>query len=125
MAAPVLLLVTGLYMLPLTALHGLFQLIPPGHMLPIGDSTDIATRAVSTGFRLALQLASPFVVIGIAWNLAMGLIARIVSHLQIYFISMPGQIMLGLAVLMVTAGAMTLAWRESAQAFLGALPGGG
>jgi hypothetical protein len=38
---------------------------------------------------------------------------------------MPGQIMLGLAVLMLTAGAMTLAWRESAQAFLGALPGGG
>jgi flagellar biosynthesis protein FliR len=125
MAAPVLLLVSGLYMLPLTALHGLFQLIPPGHMLPIGDSTDIATRAVSTGFRLALQLASPFVVIGIAWHIGMGLIARIVSRMQIYFVSMPGQIMTGLALLMITGSTIILVWRDGAQSYFAALPGGG
>jgi flagellar biosynthetic protein FliR len=125
MATPVLLLMTGLYRLPLMALDGLFKLIPPGHLLPAGESSEVAIHAVGTGFSLALQLASPFVVIGIGWNIAMGLVARIVSRLQIYFVSMPGQIMLGLAVLMLTAGAMTLAWRESAQAFLGALPGGG
>ena len=103
MAAPVILLVTGLYRLPLTALHGLFQLIPPGHILPPGESAEIAVRAVGTGFSLALQLASPFVVIAIVWHLAMGLVARIVSRMQIYFVSMPGQIMVGLALLIVTS----------------------
>ncbi|MDR3532671.1 MAG: flagellar biosynthetic protein FliR, partial [Rhodopila sp.] len=78
-----------------------------------------------TGFSLALQLASPFVVIGIVWHLAMGQIARIVSRMQIYFVSMPGQILAGLALLMVTGSAIILAWRASAQAFLIALPGGG
>lgn len=125
MAAPVLLLATGLYRLPLAALNGLFQLIPPGHMLPVGDSTEIAIRAVGTGFSLALQLASPFVVIGIVWHVAMGLIARIVSRMQIYFVSMPGEIMLGLALLMFTGSAIILAWRGSAQAYFVALPGGG
>ena len=44
MAAPVLLLASGLYRLPLIALDGLFQLIPPGQMLPVADSTEIAIR---------------------------------------------------------------------------------
>jgi flagellar biosynthetic protein FliR len=125
MAAPVLILVTGLYRFPLTALTGLFQLIPPGHMLPVADSTEIAIRAVSTGFSLALQLASPFVVIAIVWHIAMGLIARIVSRLQIYFVSMPGQIVTGLALLTITGSAIILAWREGAQAYFIGLPGGG
>jgi flagellar biosynthetic protein FliR len=125
MAAPVLILVTGLYRFPLTALTGLFQLIPPGHMLPVADSTEIAIRAVSTGFSLALQLASPFVVIAIIWHIAMGLIARIISRLQIYFVSMPGQIITGLALLTITGSAIILAWREGTQAYFIGLPGGG
>ena len=125
MAAPVLILLTGLYRLPLTALIGLFELIPPGQMLPPTDSTEIAIRAVGTGFSLALQLASPFVMLAVVWHLTMGQLARIVSRMQIYFVSMPGQIMTGLALLTITVSAIILAWRDSAQAFLIALPGGG
>jgi flagellar biosynthesis protein FliR len=124
MAAPVLMLVSGLYRLPLTALDGLFRLIPPGQMLPPAESAEVAIRAVVTGFSLALQLASPFVAIGIVWHVAMGLIGRIVSRMQIYFVSMPGQIVAGLGLLMITAGAITLAWQDGAQSFLGTLPGG-
>jgi flagellar biosynthetic protein FliR len=124
MAAPLLLLISGLYKYPLTALVGLFELIPPGHMLPPAESTEIAIHAVGTGFSLALQLASPFVVIGLVWHLMMGLTGRIVSRMQIYFVSMPGQIMSGLALLILTASAIVLAWKDSAQAFLSALPGG-
>jgi flagellar biosynthetic protein FliR len=124
-AAPALLLATGLYQLPLMALVGLFHLIPPGQMLPPGEGVEVAIRAVGTCFSLALQLASPFVLIGIAWQLAMGLVSRIISRMQIYFVSMPGQIILGLALLTMTASAMTLAWRNSAQALFGALPGSG
>lgn len=125
MATPVLILGSGLYRLPLTALTGLFQLIPPGHMLPVGDTTETAIHAVATAFGLALQLASPFVVIGIVWHIAMGLIGRIVSRMQIYFVSMPGQIMAGLGLLMITVSAIILAWHDGAQAYLIALPGGG
>ena len=125
MAAPVLMLLSGLYRLPLTALNGLFELIPPGQMLPSADSTGIAIRAVGTGFSLALQLASPFVVIAVVWHLAIGQLARVASRMQIYFVSMPGQIMTGLALLTITASTMILAWREGVQAFLIALPGGG
>jgi flagellar biosynthetic protein FliR len=125
MAAPVLMLLSGLYRLPLIALNGLFELIPPGQMLPPSDSAEIAIRAVGTGFSLALQLASPFVVITVVWHLGIGQLARIASRMQIYFVSMPGQIMTGLALLTITASGLILAWRDGAQSFLIALPGGG
>jgi flagellar biosynthetic protein FliR len=125
MAAPVLLLVSGLYTLPLTALDGLFRLIPPGQMLPPAESAETAIHAVGAGFALAVQLASPFVVIGIVWQVAIGLIARSVSRMQIYFVSTPGQILTGLTLLMITASAMILAWSNNARTFFGGLPGGG
>jgi flagellar biosynthetic protein FliR len=125
LAAPVLLLVTGLYRLPLLALTKLFQLIPPGQMLPFADSAEMAIHAVSTAFGVAVQVASPFVVIGVVWHVAMGLIARIVSRMQIYFVSMPGQIMAGIALLMMSGSAMILAWTDATRAYFAALPGGG
>jgi len=125
MAAPVLMLTSGLYRLPLTALNGLFELIPPGHILPAGDSTEVAIHAVGTAFSLALQLASPFVVIAIVWHLAMGQISRVASRMQIYFVSTPGQILIGLAMLTIAAEGIILAWRDGVQSFLLAIPGSG
>jgi flagellar biosynthesis protein FliR len=123
LAMPLVLLTTNLYTLPLTALTGLFRLIPPGHLLPVGDNASLAIRAVGVEFSLALQLASPFVVAGVAWHLAMGLTTRVVSRMQIYFVSVPGQIMFGLALLAMTSGAITLAWRDQVATFLKSLPG--
>jgi flagellar biosynthesis protein FliR len=123
--APVVLLLSGLYRLPLTALTGLFELIPPGHMLPAADSTEVAIHAAGAGFSLALQLASPFVMVATVWHLGMGLVARIVSRMQIYFVSAPGQIITGLALLTATGSAIVLRWQESVQAFFSTLPGGG
>jgi flagellar biosynthetic protein FliR len=125
MVAPMMLLVSGLYKLVLTALDGLFRLIPIGQVLPAGDTAQLAIHAVATGFSLALQLAAPFVVLGIGWHLAMGQIARIVSRVQIYFVSIPGQIMTGLALLAITSSGIILVWHDSAAAFLLMMPGAG
>lgn len=124
-ALPVLVLASGLYTLPLRAMIGLFQLIPVGHVLPAGDSADIAVGAVATAFTLALQLASPFVVLGIVWHIGMGQIARMSARMQIYFISMPGQILIGLVLMMLTAEAIITAWHGGAQAFMASMPGNG
>ena len=66
-AAPLAILVSGLYALPLAALAGSFQLIPPGALLPAADTTATAVRAVATSFALALRLASPFLLVSIVW----------------------------------------------------------
>jgi flagellar biosynthetic protein FliR len=125
LAAPVLILTTGLYTLPLRALVGLFQLIPPGHMLPAADSLQVAVEAVGLTFTLALRVASPFIVAAVVWHVAIGEIARVMTRVQIYFVAIPGQILGGLVLLATIGGAMIVAWRQGVEAFLSALPGSG
>jgi flagellar biosynthetic protein FliR len=122
-AAPLAILVSGLYMLPLTALAGSYRLIPAGTLLPTADSTATVVAAVGQTFSLSLQLASPFVLAAIVWHVAIGLIARLVPRLQIYFVSMPGQIVGGLALLATLFGVILAAWQDAARDGLAALPG--
>ena len=125
LATPLLMLLLGLYTLPLKALSGLFRLIPLGRLLPAADTTQIAMNSVVTALDLALQLASPFIVMGVVWHLAMGQIARMAARMQIYFVSAPGQIIFGFVMLMLTASSMIMAWHDGARSFLSALPGSG
>jgi flagellar biosynthetic protein FliR len=115
LAAPLAIMVSGLYALPLAALAGSYRLIPAGAMLPTAGSTATAVAAVGQAFALSLRLASPFVLAAIVWHVAIGLIARLVPRLQIYFVSMPGQIVGGLALLMALFGVILAAWQDAVR----------
>lgn len=79
--------------------------------------------AVGGSFALALRLAAPFVLAAIVWNLALGLLSRLVPQLQIYFAAMPGQIAGGLLLLGLLASAVITAWLAELRTGFGALPG--
>ncbi|MGE0223902.1 MAG: flagellar biosynthetic protein FliR [Acetobacteraceae bacterium] len=123
--APLILLISGLYTLPLTALVGLYQVIPPGTLLPAADGSAMAVKMVARIFALALGLASPFILAAIIWNTAIGLTARLVPRIQIYFVAMPGQILGGLLLLAVLSSALVSAWQVSVRGALEAMPGAG
>jgi flagellar biosynthetic protein FliR len=123
LAAPVAVLATGLHALPLAALAGSYRVIPPGQLLPVADGTAQTVAAVGALFALALQLAAPFVLAGLVWQVALGLLARLVPHLQVHFAAIPGQIIGGLALLAVFTGLLVQAWLEYARAGFSALPG--
>lgn len=123
LVAPVFILASGLYRFPLQALAGLFVLVPAGSVLPSADSLEVVVQHVTTVFELAIQLASPFIVASVVWQIAMGQMARVVGRMQIYFISMPGQILGGLAIVALTAGSIAAAWHSKAQTLMLALPG--
>ena len=121
--APLVILISGLYTLPLTALVGSYRLIPPGTLLPAADSTATAVTAVAQCFALGMRLASPFVLASIVWHVAIGLITRMVPRLQVYFVSLPGQIAGGLLLLASVFAAIMTAWQDAARDGLAALPG--
>jgi flagellar biosynthesis protein FliR len=121
--APVAILVTGLYRLPLAALAGSYRLIPAGTLLPAADSAETAVRAVAAAFTLAVRLASPFLLVAIVWHVAIGLLARLVPRLQVYFVAMPGQILGGIVLLAVLATSLLSAWQAAVQSGLARLPG--
>lgn len=122
-AAPVVILVSGLYALPLAALAGSYRLIPAGQLLPASDSAAAAVRAVADSFALGVRLAAPFIVAGIVWQVGLGLLSRLVPQLQVYFAAMPGQILGGLLLLGLLSAAMLAAWQSHVASAFAVLPG--
>ena len=85
----------------LMALIDSYTLFVPGQAPPIEDFADLFTRIVSQSFALGLQLAAPFVAIGIVFYVGLGLMSRLMPSMQIFFIAIPLQIMLGMLVLTI------------------------
>jgi len=122
--APVLILSSGLYVLPLTALAGSYTALPPGQAPPGADITEIAVRAVAAHFALAVQLAAPFLLLGTLWHTGLGLLSRLVPHIQVHFAALPGQVLGGLLLLSAVASPLCLHWLEAVSRAFSGLPGG-
>lgn len=112
LAAPVLILSTGLYALPLSALAGSYQVLAPGTILPPGPLADTILAAVSASFGLAIQLSAPFIFAGFVFQCALGLLARLVPQLQAYSAAAPGQILGGLMLLALIGTPILGQWTE-------------
>jgi flagellar biosynthetic protein FliR len=124
-AVPTLILSSGLYRVLISALVGSYQVIPPGTLVAVSDGVPAVVLVVANSFDLALRIATPFILASLAWNVAMGLIARLVPRLPVYFVALPGQIALGLLLLAACGTAMISAWTETIRTDLGTLPGAG
>jgi flagellar biosynthetic protein FliR len=124
-AVPTMILSTGLYTLLISAMTGFYRLVPPGSVAWISDSTATTVTVVAESFNLAIRLSAPFILAAVAWHVAIGLIARLVPRLQIFFVALPGQIGLGLLLLAAIASPLLAAWADAIRAGFGALPGGG
>ena len=123
LACPVLVLGTGLWALPVQALAGSYTLVPPGAGLSLPDSVEAVVSATGTAFGLALRLAAPLVLANLVWQTALGVIARLIPQLQVYFAAIPGQILAGLALLSLLATALVETWLETARDSFATLPG--
>lgn len=108
-AAVVLIFATGLDHATLRALVGTYGVFPPGEMPNLGDMADLYARVVAASFALAIQMAAPFVVYGLIVLVGMGLLARLMPTLQVFFVIMPAQLLVGFGVMAVTVSA-ALIW---------------
>jgi flagellar biosynthetic protein FliR len=120
--APVLLLASGAYIMPLSALAGSYTAWPAGALPPGEDIMHMVIGAVGSNFALALRLASPFMLIGLIWQLGLGLMSRLVSQLQIYFATLPGQVLGGLFLLSLLASSLSEIWLRAAEDSFSHLP---
>ncbi len=120
--APVVILASGLYALPLTALARSYAIFPAGQWLGTADLAAQATEAVGASFGLAVRLAAPFLVAGTIWQVGLGLLSRLVPQLQVYVASLPGQVLGGLLLLGLLASVLVGSWAEAVRAGFGGLP---
>lgn len=110
MLGTLLIFATELHHVMLAGLVESYQVFQPGVMPEMGDFSLMVARGVADSFILAMKLASPFIVIGTTFYALLGLLARLMPQLQIFFLAMPLQILLGLVVLLLTIQAIMMAF---------------
>ena len=74
-------------------------------------------------FALALRLASPLVLVGLLWQLMLGVLARLLPTLQVYQLSLPGQVLGGLLLFGLLLGPILHNWMQALQTGFDTLPG--
>lgn len=90
-----LILTTNLHHLFILGVVDSYTLFTPGAPLPVQDFSMAVTRAVADGFRIALQIGAPLLVIGVLFQVSVGVLSRLMPQLQIFFIALPFQLLLG------------------------------
>ncbi len=101
MLGVVLIFLTDLDHLMLRAVVDSYALFHPGALPPLGDFAGTVVRFAAGSFRLAFEMAAPFIIIGLVFFVALGIIARLVPQLQVLFVAQPLQILGGLVLFSV------------------------
>ena len=101
-----LLFATDSHHLVIAALNESYRIFSPGEMLPAGDVAALATRAFASAFKIGMQLSAPFLVFGLVFNLGLGVLARLMPQMQVYFVGVPLSIMVGFLIFALVLTAM-------------------
>lgn len=101
-----LIFATDLHHLAIGAIVGSYRLLPPGGAFPTSDMAQLTINLVSGAFMLGFQLAAPFIVFGFAVYAGLGVLAKLMPQLQIFFLAMPVNIMCGLLIMLALVGSM-------------------
>jgi flagellar biosynthetic protein FliR len=102
----VLIFSTDLHHVAIGAIAGSYRMLPPGAALPTGDMAELTIRIVSGAFVLGFQLAAPFLVFGFALYAALGILARLMPQLQVFFLALPINILFGFVLMALLLGSM-------------------
>lgn len=107
-----LIMVTDLHHLFIGAMVKSYDLFPFDRAVPVGDAAALAVRTVAESFKLGLQLAAPVLVFSIVFNLATGLVGRVMPSFQIFFVTSPLSVILGLSLLGLSLGGIAMVWTD-------------
>jgi flagellar biosynthetic protein FliR len=104
-----LIFATDLHHMALAAVYDSYMIFSPTDPLMLGDAAQSAIRAVTGAFTVGIQMAAPFIVFGLVFNLGMGILSRLMPQLQVFFIAMPANIGVGL-ILIALLLTMMMGW---------------
>jgi len=108
----VLVMTTDLHHMFLGAIVRSYTLFPVARPVPVSDAGTLAIRTVAQSFALGLQLAAPVVVFSLVFNIATGLIGRVMPQFQVFFVATPLIVLLGLSLFALSLGTIGMVWVE-------------
>ncbi|MGZ5840945.1 MAG: flagellar biosynthetic protein FliR [Xanthobacteraceae bacterium] len=112
---------TDMHHLVIAALNDSYTLFEPGELPTTGDAAALITKMVAGAFRIGIQLSAPFIVFGLLFNIGLGVLARLMPQMQVFFVGLPLSILIGLLFLLLLLGAMMSFFLDYAGGVLHAL----
>jgi flagellar biosynthetic protein FliR len=116
---------TDAHYLALNALSDSYVLFPAGALPPMEDAAALFVRTVAGSFELAVRIAAPFMIMGFVFQVGLGLLTRLMPQVQVFFLALPLQILLGFVIFLTATSAGVLWFLDSYGQAVGALIGSG
>jgi flagellar biosynthetic protein FliR len=113
-----LIFATDMHHLVIAALNDSYTLFRPGDFPILGDVANILTTTVTGTFRVGVQLSAPFIVLGLLFNLGLGVLSRLMPQMQVFFVGMPLSILVGFLMLALVLGAMMMTFLDHVEGVL-------
>ncbi|RZJ32585.1 MAG: flagellar type III secretion system protein FliR [Brevundimonas sp.] len=119
-----LIFATNTHHLFIAGLVGSYELIAPARPLVTGDFVTLAVRTLGDSFMLGVQLSAPLLVFALIFNLASGLVGRVMPQFQIFFAAAPLSVILGLSIFALSLGVLGTVFIDRYRAFAQIFAGG-
>jgi flagellar biosynthesis protein FliR len=114
----VLIMTTDLHHLFLTAIVRSYSLFPFTRAVPVADAGQLAVQTVAGSFKMGIQLSAPVAVFALIFNLAVGLIGRVMPQFQVYFVASPLMVLFGLSIFALSLGVIGMVWVDGYRVLL-------
>lgn len=101
MGATCLLFVTNSHYYIIDVFIKSYDTFPPLSPFPYSNFSDMMVKLVTHSFNFGVKLAIPFLIAGTIGNFGLGLLSRLVPQIQVYFMMMPAQVLVGILLLVV------------------------
>lgn len=112
-----LIFTTGLHHMFLAGVAGSYDVVALGSPPPVGDAAQLALEATSASFRVGVQMAAPMIVAGLIFRVGLGVLSRLIPQIQVFFITLPLQVLGGLVVFVLGLSTGMLIWLDSLQRY--------
>jgi len=97
---------TDLHHLVIMAIGQSYDAFRPGVVPQSGDAAKLALTSAADAFRIGVQLSAPFLAFGLIFNLGLGVLARLMPQLQVFFVAAPLTLIAGFGLLAITIGVL-------------------
>jgi flagellar biosynthetic protein FliR len=109
----VLIFATDLHHMALAATYDSYMVFPLDAPLMFDDAAQLAIQTVAGAFSVGVQMSAPFIVFGLVFNLGAGILARLMPAMQVFFVLMPANIIIGMVLFALLLSVM-MGWYLSA-----------
>ena len=106
----------NIHHLVIAAVHDSYQLFKPGELMPVGDVVEAAVGVFAKAFLIGIQISAPFIVIGLVFNVGVGILSRLMPQFQVFLVLLPANIMIGFFFMFALIGTMMMWYIEHLRA---------